>query len=140
MIIIFWILAILDHHYGFNSKLTAIPRAVLVKNRYRKSPMTRSPFAPLSLVTSIFWIALNRTTDVASFTTPSPKTRLYSKGVSSRWRTYIWIECHSTSKYGSGWSKLNEREHLKHDKPAVYTLYQLMKKLFLQLFQNKMLM
>lgn len=29
------------------------------------------------------WIALNKTTDVASLTTPSPKTRLYNNGVSS---------------------------------------------------------
>lgn len=32
------------------------------------------------------------------------------------------------------------KENIKHDKPAVYTLYQLMKILFLQLFQNEILM
>lgn len=59
------------------------PRAVLVEKRYKKSTSTCRAAQPSSLLTSIFWTALKRTTDVASFTTPSPKTRLYNKGVSS---------------------------------------------------------
>lgn len=63
-------------------KLTVTPRTVLVTNRYKKSPITRNVLPP-NFETSSFCTAWKRTTDVASFTTPSPKTRLYSKGVSS---------------------------------------------------------
>lgn len=71
-------------------ELTITPRPVLVINRYKNSPITLNVL-PLNLETSSFCTALKRTTDVASFTTPSPKTRLYSKGVSSWWRTYKQI-------------------------------------------------
>lgn len=57
-------------------KLTTTPRRVLVENKYRKFPMTCKEIRLLIRFTSIFWIALNKTTDVASFTTPSPNTRL----------------------------------------------------------------
>lgn len=41
----------------------------------------------LKFARSKFCIALNSTTDVASLTTPSPKTKLYKKGVSSWFNT-----------------------------------------------------
>lgn len=74
-------------------ELTTTPRQVLAENRYKKFPRTPNVF-PLSFETSIFCTALKRTTDVASFTTPSPKTMLYSKGVSSWWRTYNRLQIH----------------------------------------------
>ena len=62
-------------------RLTPKPRTVLVKKRYKKYPM--DSMATIEVTGSNLWIAIKSTTDVASFTTPSPKTRLYNRGVSS---------------------------------------------------------
>lgn len=74
-----------NYPFRETTKLTAIPNAVLVKNKYRKSLTTWKMAQPSSLEKSSFLIALKRTMDVASFTTPSPNTKLYNRGVSS-WR------------------------------------------------------
>lgn len=57
-------------------QLTTIPRAVLVKKRYRKFPSSFSAVRPLMLLTLSDWTALKSTIEVASLTTPSPKTTL----------------------------------------------------------------
>ena len=59
-----------------------------MEKRYKKFPNTRRAVKPLMLSKWIFWTALKSTTEVASFTTPSPNTKLYSNGVSSWWRIY----------------------------------------------------
>lgn len=64
-------------------KLTSTPSKVLVRNKYMKFPTKRNAIVVSICTRSKLWIALNNTTDVASLTTPSPKTRLYRKGVSS---------------------------------------------------------
>ena len=63
--------------------LTTTPNTVLRKNKYKKLPTNCKIILELIWDRSKLWIALKSTTDVASFTTPSPKTRLYSRGVSS---------------------------------------------------------
>lgn len=63
--------------------LTKTPKMVLETNRFRKFPKNCIATLELMWERSKLWIALKNTTDVASFTTPSPKTRLYNKGVSS---------------------------------------------------------
>lgn len=64
-------------------RLTRTPSMVLVMNRYKKLATNWKAMPALMWERSKLWIALKSTTDVASFTTPSPKTRLYSNGVSS---------------------------------------------------------
>ena len=64
-------------------RLTATPNKVLVKNRSTKFPKNCMILPEVMWDRSNLSIALKRTTDVASFTTPSPKTRLYRRGVSS---------------------------------------------------------
>jgi hypothetical protein len=71
------------HTHIERERLTATPRTVLVKNKYKKLPINRKASVEVILERSNLWIALKSTTDVASLTTPSPKTILYSKGVSS---------------------------------------------------------
>lgn len=64
---------------------------VLKPNKYKKFRKNFKAMLDLMWVRSKFWIALKSTTDVASFTTPSPNTRLYKKGVSSWWRICIIV-------------------------------------------------
>lgn len=64
-------------------RLTTTPSIVLVANKYKKFPINCITVLVLIWERSKLWIALKSTIDVASFTTPSPKTRLYNKGVSS---------------------------------------------------------
>jgi len=117
-------------------KLTRIPRPVLNTNRYKKSPITTNVLL-LNLETSSFCTALKRTTDVASFTTPSPKTRLYSKGVSSWWRTYNRFQIQSLT-IKSIQKELDESQPFTNcNQPAGYKLCPLMRKLFLWLNQVK---
>jgi hypothetical protein len=68
--------------------LTKIPKTVLAMNKYKKFPNKCKAVVKSMWERSKFWIALKSTIEVASFTTPSPNTRLYSKGVSSWLRTW----------------------------------------------------
>jgi len=76
---------------------TNTPSIVLAINKYKKLPKKCKAIEGSILLRSKLWIALKSTTDVASFTTPSPNTRLYSKGVSSWFSTCIII--HKFSNY-----------------------------------------
>ena len=57
-------------------RLTETPSKVLVINKEEKLPMNSNASPDFMLDRSNLWIALKSTTDVASFTTPSPKTKL----------------------------------------------------------------
>lgn len=70
------------HAQRQREELTAIPSNVLKLNKYKKLPVNCMTVSGVTC-TENFWIALKSTIDVASFTTPSPKTRLYNRGVSS---------------------------------------------------------
>lgn len=63
-------------------KLTKTPKRVLNTNNEKKLPKNSRAVFKFVSDTSNFVIALKSTTDVASFTTPSPNTRLYNSGVS----------------------------------------------------------
>lgn len=56
--------------------VTRTPSKVLAVNKYRKLPRNFKAIPESKWVRSKLWIALKSTTDVASFTTPSPNTRL----------------------------------------------------------------
>jgi hypothetical protein len=75
------------HMYRERERITRTPSMVLEINKYRKFPRNSAAMLELMWDRSMLWIAWKSTTDVASFTTPSPKTRLYNKGVSSWLRT-----------------------------------------------------
>ena len=55
---------------------------MLNTNNEKKLPKNSRAVFKFVSDTSNFVIALKSTTDVASFTTPSPNTRLYNRGVS----------------------------------------------------------
>lgn len=59
-----------------NCKLTVTPSAVLVTKRYKKVPNNFKAMRVSKLLKSSDWTALKSTIEVASFTTPSPNTRL----------------------------------------------------------------
>jgi len=56
--------------------LTITPSSVLATNKYKKLPINCKGILWSICERSKLWIALKSTTDVASFTTPSPNTRL----------------------------------------------------------------
>ena len=68
--------------------LTNTP-SLLATNKYKKFPINSKAVTELIWERSKFRMALKSTTEVASFTTPSPKTKLYNKGVSSWLSTCI---------------------------------------------------
>ena len=84
-----------------------------------------------------FFIALKRTTAVASLTTPSPNTRLYNLGVSSWFMT-----CVAAPYIKNRW-KLNKYEedvaiqNAAYSRPAMCTRY-LLKRIWLPKLQLSM--
>lgn len=61
---------------GVSKTVTKTPSIVLVMNKYKRLPKKCKAVLRSIWLRSKLWIALKRTTDVASFTTPSPNTRL----------------------------------------------------------------
>lgn len=64
-------------------RLTVTPSRVLNTNNDKKFQANLRAMTVFMSDRSNFVIALKRTTEVASLTTPSPNTRLYNSGVSS---------------------------------------------------------